>query len=142
MDRTDLCIVTTSVDILSTLDSMRRNNLECIRLTTSCVYRWLREESRTELTHAWGNLDVVLSELTKAAIGVRGKRLTFVLVSTGGHKEGCLSFGRKWLSKMLPRFHELGSLELNVDHRRSRLRLTPNDAFSRFHGPDCMREDL
>lgn len=108
MERTDSCIVTTSVNILSTLDPLQRNRLERITLTTSCVHRWFCKGPRTELTRVWGDLDIVLSELTKAAIGMRGKRLTFVLVSTGGHKEGCISFGRKWLPKMLPIFMNWG----------------------------------
>ena len=139
MERTDSCIVTTSVNILSTLDPLQRNRLERITLTTSCAHRWFCKGSRTELTRVWGDLDIVLSELTKAAIGMRGKRLTFVLVSTGGHKEGCISFGRKWLPKMLPHFHELGSL--HVDCEKSRVRLAPNDP--RFHdrGPNCTEED-
>ena len=87
MERTSSCIVTTSVHILSTLDPTQCNRLECIRLVTSCVCQWFREESRTKFAQAWGDLDIVLSELTKAAVGMKGKGLTFVLVSAGGGTE-------------------------------------------------------
>lgn len=113
---THLCIATTSVDILSTLDPIRGCRLQRIRLTTSCTHRFFRKKPRTELAQTWGNLDFVLSELAKVATR-GGGGLTVVLLSTGKHKEGCLASGKKWLSELLPRFRGLGSLR--IGHGRS-----------------------
>ena len=134
MKSTWLCIVTTSANILSTLDPIQRSRLEWIRLTTSCAYLWLRKESRTELARSWKNLDAVLSELADVTTK-RGKRLTFVLVSAGGHKDGCISFGRRWLPELLPRFCELGSLRLDF----GRSRPNPVPQHGRILG--CIKED-
>jgi len=136
MESTKLCIVTTSTGILSTLDPTQRNRLEWIRLTTSCAYLWLREESRTELARAWKDLDAILSGV---ATKRRGRRLIFVLVSAGGHKEGCISFGRRWLPELLPRFRELGSLRL--DFGRSRPNPVPKKDRILHHQQGCTKED-
>ena len=116
MEDTNLCIATTSADILSTLYPIERCRLEWITLTTGCTYRLFGKEPRTGIVQAWGKLDVVLSELAKVAVR-RGERLSFVLVSSGRHRGGCLVSGEKWLSELLPRFRELGSLRF--DHGRS-----------------------
>jgi len=134
----DSCILTISANILLTLDPIQHSRLELFRLTTNCAYQWLCEGSRSELARAWGNLDVVLSDLAKVVTERRGKRLTFVLASTGKHEEGCISFGRKWLPDMLPRFRELGSLHL--DYGVNRLHPAPNGR-SRPHGPNCVKRD-
>ena len=131
------CILTTSVNILLTLNPIQHSRLESFRLTTKCAYQWLDEGSRSELVRAWGNLDTVLSELAKVVTERRGKRLTFVLASTGKHEEGCISFGRKRLPDMLPRFCELGSLHLDYGGDR----LAPNGARPRPYGPNCMKLD-
>ena len=133
------CIVTTSTDILLTLDPIQRSRLEFVRLTTRCTYQWLGEGYRSGFAQTWGNLDTVLSGLANVATKRRGKGLTFILVSTGEHKEGCISFGRKWLPEMLPRFRELGSLCLN--HAQRRLLPVDDDGRVRFYGLNCMKED-
>ena len=138
MEYTSSCIVTTSVGILSTLDPIQRSRLKWIRLTTSCVYQWLCKKSRTELAQLWGYLDAILSELAKVTMNMEGKRLTFVLVSTGIH-EKCISFGRKRLPELLPHFYELGSLL--VDQGRSSLRIATDCNGSCFHVPICTEED-
>jgi len=136
----DSCILTTSADILLTLDPIQHTRLESFRLTTNCAYRWLREESQSELARAWGNLDVVLSDLANVVTERRrGEGLTFVFASTGKHEEGCISFARKWLPDMLPRFRELGLLHL--DYGGDRLHLAPNGSRPRPHGPNCMKRD-
>jgi len=140
MSRANSCIVTTSFDIISTLDPIQRSRLEWIKLTTSCVYQRTRVGSRTALAQTWGNLDTVPSGLAKVAISMRRKRLTFVLVSTGTHKEECISFERKWLPELLPRFHELGSSR--VDYGRGRLTLAADyDCFC-CHVTTCMGKDF
>jgi len=139
MERADSCIITTSVNVLLTLDPMQRGRLEWIKVTTNCIYQWLCNGSRVELAQAWRNLDAVLSELAKVAIDIRGKRLTFILVSTGEHKKECASLGRKLLPELLPRFYGLGSLR--VDNGPSRLKLSAvDDCFCR-HGSTCMEDD-
>jgi len=95
--------------------------------------------SRIALAQAWGNLDAVLSGLAKVAISVRGKRLTFVLVSTGRHIEKCISLGGKWLPELLPRFHELGSLR--VEYGRDRLKLAADYGCSCCNATACMEMD-
>lgn len=139
MEHTNSCIVKTSADILSTLGVIQCSRLERIRLTTRCVYQWICTKSRVKLAQAWGILDILLSELAKVTIGRRGKRLAFFLVSSGLHKERCISFGRKWLPKLLPRFHELGSLR--VDCERDRLK-PPVYGCCCHHGLTCMGEDF
>ena len=48
MKSTDSCVVTTSANLLLTLDPIQRSRMEWIRLTTNCAYRrWLCEKSRT-----------------------------------------------------------------------------------------------
>ena len=138
MEYTGSCIVTASISILSTLDPVQRSRLEWVRLTAGCVYQWLCKKSRTELAQPWGNLDAILSELAKVAKSMEGKRLTFVLVSTEIH-EKCISFGRKRLPELLPRFHESGSLR--VDQGRSSLRITTDCGGSCSHVPICTEED-
>jgi len=137
MKYTSSCIVTTSISILSTLDPIQGGRLEWVRLTTSCVYRWLCKKSRTELAQLWGNLDAILSELAKVAMSVEGKRLTFVLVSTEIH-EKCIVFGRKRLPELLPRFHELGLLR--VDQARGSLKIASCCGGSCSHVPICMED--
>ena len=139
MKSTDSCVVTTSANVLLTFDPIQHSRLEWIRLTTNCAYRWLCEKSRTELPRAWGSLDAVLSDLAQVAIGKR-RRLSFVLISTGEHKEGCISFGRKWLPELLPRFHDLGTLRLDCEPCRPHP--ASNGVRSRPHGSNCMKEDL
>jgi len=139
MENTDSCIVTTSTAILLTLDPIQCSRLGWIRLTTGCVYRWLCEKSRTELTRAWGSLDTILSDLAQAVSTGRRRKLTFVLVSTGEHKEGCISFGRKWLPELLPLFRRLGTLRLDCGPSRPHPALSGTR--SRPHGPNCMKED-
>lgn len=139
MEHAGSCIVATSVNILSTLNPIQHSRLEGIRLVTSCFYQWFCKKSRTERAQAWRTLDTILSELAKVAMSIGGKRLTFVLVSVGIHKEKCMSFGRKWLPELLPRFHELGSLR--ADYRRSRFKVAADRGFSCSHGPICMGED-
>jgi len=68
-----------------------------------------------------------------------GKRLTFVLTSTGVH-EKCIPFGRKWLPELLPRFHELGSLRV-VDQGRGLRKIVADCDGSCYHVPDCAEED-
>ena len=132
MEDTHLCIATTSADILSTLYPIERCRLERILLTTGCTYRLFVKEPRTKIAQAWGKLDVVLSELARVAIK-RGERLSFILVSSGRHRGGCLVSGEKRLSELLPRFRELGSLR--VDYGRSH-RL----GGARRLEPDCVYE--
>ena len=138
MEHAGSCIVTTAISILSTLDPIQPGRLEWIRLATSCVYRWLCKKSRTKRAQLWGNLDAILSELAKVAMSMEGKRLTFVLVSTEIH-EKCISFGRKRLPELLPRFHELGLLR--VDRGRGSLKIATDCGGSCSHVPTCMEED-
>ena len=139
MEHTDSCVVKTSADVLSTLDIIQRSRLERVTVVTNCVYQWICTKSRAELAQAWGNLDIVLSELAKVAISMKGKGLAFSLVSPGVHKEKCTFFGRKWLPKLLPRFHELGSL--CVDDGRDHLKHPAHGCFC-HHRPTCMGEDF
>jgi hypothetical protein len=127
-------LLTTSVDILSTLNPIQRTRLECIRLTTGCFYKWLCRGARHHLAQAWRNLDTILSELAKATIGVDGKRLTLVFVGT--HDAKCIPFGRKWLPEILPRFGEAG--ELRIEYERSRLRVKPDHSCICNHDPVCL----
>lgn len=137
MECTDSCAVTTSFNILSTLDQIQRSRLEWIRLTTSCVYQWVCKGSRIERAQAWGNLDNILSELAGVAMSMGGKRLTFAFVCTRGH-EKCISVGMKWLPELLPRFYELGLLCL--DHGRGRLKIVADYGCSCSHIPICIEE--
>jgi hypothetical protein len=139
MERTSSCIVTTSTNVLLTLDQTQPSRLECIKLVTGCVYRWFCKEARTQLARAWEGLDIVLSELAKVVIGTGGKRLTFILVSAGGHKDECIPFGRKWLFDLLPRFHELGALR--IEYEPSRLQHDSGYGCFCSHGLDCRNED-
>ena len=139
MERTSSCIVSTIASILSTLGPTQRCRLERIKLTTSCVYRWVCKESRRELAQAWGDLDTILSELAKVAITMWGKRLTFTLMSAGIREGECVSFGRKWLPELLPHFHELGLLHIDRGSTFLRLAADCNNACS--HPPICMDED-
>jgi len=138
MESTDSCIVTTSANILLTLDPIQHSRLGRIRLITNCAYRWLCKKPRFELTRAWERLDTVLSDLAQVAIG-RRRRLTFVLVSAGEHKEGCISFGRKWLPELLPCFCGFGTLRLDCEPNRPHPAL--NGVRSRPYKSKCMKED-
>lgn len=79
---------------------------------------------------------MILSELAKVANDTEGKKLTFVLAPT--HKTKCMSFGKKWLPELLPRFHELG--ELRVEYERGRLQTqTDHECFCN-HAPTCQEK--
>ncbi|KAF9779557.1 hypothetical protein BJ322DRAFT_1024426 [Thelephora terrestris] len=108
MKYTILCFISAFASILSTLDPTQHTRLESVRLRTQCLY----QESRDR--RVWSNIDTPLSELAKAVIDTKGKKLIFTLTSVCGGN--CRTFGKKWLPELLPRFHGVG--ELRVEHER------------------------
>lgn len=133
MERTNLCLVTTTAGILSTLGPIQHTRLEWVRLATKCLYRWICRGSRDRLIPAWSSLDTTLSELARVTFCVNEKRSTFVLVSVCNGE--CIPFARKWLPELLPRFHGLG--ELRIGHERSRLKTDNDRGCSCDHEPIC-----
>jgi hypothetical protein len=119
-----LCFVSAFANILSTLDPTQHTRLESVGLITRCLYQG---ESSARLTRVWSNIDTTLSELAKAVIDTKGKKLTFTLTSVC--EGNCRTFGRKWLPELLPRFHGVG--ELRVEHERG----------DRYHPRECFLEE-
>ena len=117
VEGTSLGLVMAPTKILSTIDPKQSTRLERIKLITMCIRQWLCEVSRNQIAQAWSNLDIILSKLAKVATSIEGKKLTFVLGSMW--KGECVPFGRKWLPELLPRFHELGELRVDVERASS-----------------------
>jgi hypothetical protein len=113
MRQTNSCIVETSASILSTLDPTKCDGLEEITLNTTFVSHFLDKAARAERVQDWKNLDTTLSKHATASINITGRRLMFSFVPSEVHGEKCLVFAREWLPKLLPRFHELGSLRVH-----------------------------
>lgn len=112
-----LCLIATSTKILSTLDPKKITCLKRIKLMTACIHECLSKVSQNQITQAWSGLDIILSELAKALNSNQGKKLNLVLALMQEGK--CMSFGRKWLPELLPRFSELGELRVEYEQSRS-----------------------
>lgn len=133
MEDTDLCLLTTSTDILSTFDRTQGARLKRIKLITTCIYKWLCNGSRDQLAQAWSNLDTILSKLARVVNTTDGEKLTFSLASAQGGK--CVPFGRKWLPERLHCFHQLG--ESRVEH----LEADSSHLCLCDHGKICLEEE-
>lgn len=116
VERDNSCLVTTSADILSTIDPTQHARLERIKLMTECVHQWICEKSRDRLAQAWRHLDITLSELARVTLSAKGEKLVVFLTST--HEEKCITLGRNWGPELLPCFHAVG--EPHVEFERGR----------------------
>ena len=150
MEHVEPCAVQNSIFILSTLDPARTTRMEKIVLETKYVCQWFnsdgpvdyeKEEEEAEEDGDekvdWEGLDTILSKLAEVSIGVRDKRLTFILVVLDfpGNNE-VMSTMRKWLPKLLPCFNELGLLHVHRG-RGSRCRAVDDSCLSQDK-PGCL----
>ena len=154
MEHSESCAIQDSIFILSTLDPERSTRVEKIVLEARYVCRWFNkdgpvsygkdedddeddEDEDGDKKVNWEGLDTVLSKLAEASIGVRDKRLTFILVvlEFPGNKE-VMSTMKKWLPKLLPCFNELGLLHVHRG-RGSRCRAVDDSCLS-HDKPSCL----
>ena len=155
MERSESRALYDSASILSTLDPKQSSYLEKITLEAVYVGRWFDEGGPVEdkedgedededcphRKDRWEGLDAVLSDLAKASIGTRGKRLTFTLVVLQyGKNHKLMPTVRKWLPKLLPRFNELGLL--HVHYMRGSHCRAVDDSCLRHDKPGCLEDDF
>ena len=157
MERSESNALRDTIAILSTLDPARSARLGKIALEARYVSRWFNENGNCEeeeegeeldedgpagnKKQSWEELDTILSKLAEASISTGGKRLTFTLMVTewSGNKK-LMPVARKWLPKLLPRFHGLGLL--HVHYVRGSHCRTVDDSRPRHDKPNCLAENF
>lgn len=161
MERSESRALCDSASIFSTLIPKQSIHLGNITLEAPYVSRWFNKDGPVEdkedeededeggsddegnpnRKERWEGLDAVLSDLAKASISGRNKRLTFTLVVLQrGDNHKLMPVVRKWLPKLLPRFNKLGLLHAHYT-RDSHCRAV-DDSCLRHDKPGCLAEDF